>query len=89
MARENRPNALWPVGTKVFYSDAWGRNPVEGSIKKHYGETNVLVEDVTGVVHFGPTWRIETDPPARPRPSIDLDDLIGGAAADLLDDLLV
>lgn len=84
MARENRPNTLWPVGSKVSYGDAWGRNPVEGSIKKHYGDTNVLVEDATGVVHFGPTWRIETDLPASKRSAVDLDDLMGSLSDDLL-----
>lgn len=82
----NRPNTLWPIGTRVRYTDAWGRNPVEGAITKHYGETNVLVEDTRGVVHFGPTWRIETVPPAA-LPTIDLDDLIGSPP--LPDDLLV
>jgi hypothetical protein len=75
MAAENRPNTLWPVGTKVTYLNAYGLEPIDGVVIKHYGETNVLVEDPRGVRHFGATWRIFTAPPS-PKRTVDLDDLI-------------
>ncbi|KDR87703.1 hypothetical protein L905_19080 [Agrobacterium sp. TS43] len=92
MAAENRPNVLWPVGTKVTYLNAYGLEPVEGVVIKHYGETNVLVEDGRGVRHFGATWRIATAPPSS-KMIVDLDDLIDTPPVKPkpvdLDDLLV
>ncbi|MEH0291812.1 hypothetical protein V6R98_02185 [Agrobacterium sp. CCNWLW71] len=92
MAAENRPNTLWPVGTKVTYLNAYGLEPVDGAVIKHYGETNVLVEDARGVRHFGATWRIATTPPS-PKQIVDLDDLIDSPPVKSklvdLDDLLV
>lgn len=75
MASENRPNTLWPIGTKVTYLNAYGLEPVDGVVIKHYGDFNVLVEDGLGVRHFGATWRISTAPPS-PKSAVDLDDLI-------------
>ncbi|NSZ73920.1 hypothetical protein G6L74_09220 [Agrobacterium tumefaciens] len=75
MAAENRPNSLWPVGTKVTYLNAYGLEPVDGVVIKHYGATNVLVEDGRGVRHFGATWRISNAPPSS-KPVVDLHDLI-------------
>lgn len=89
---ENRPNTLWPVGTKVTYLNAYGLEPVDGIITRHYGETNVLVEDARGVRYFGATWRISSQPPAA-KPIVDLDDLIESPPVKSkpvdLDDLLV
>lgn len=67
-----RPNTLWPIGTSVEFVDAWGRNPITGRVARHYGESNVLVEEPRGVVHFGATARITSDPPAE----LSLEDML-------------
>lgn len=93
MAAENRSNTLWPIGMEVAFLDAYGRNPVEGTLIRHYDATNVLVEDERGVRYFGATWRIATAPPSPKPVDLDLDDLLDDEPAspvpDDLDDLLV
>lgn len=59
---QNPPNKNWPLGTRVDFLDAWGRNPVAGRITAHYGEHEVRVEEPRGVVHTGQTWRIVDEP---------------------------
>lgn len=71
------PNTDFPVGTKVSFVDPYGRNPVEARVRRHFGETDVTVEDERGVIYFGATWRIVAvlGAPEKPKPSVDLNDL--------------
>lgn len=88
----NLPSKTWPIGSTVTMVDAYGFNPVDGKVIRHYPiETNILVEDAKGIVYFGETWRIISAAPRR-----DLfDDLLGDGpvpasvpAASAFEDLL-
>ncbi len=78
MAVASPPNTTYPIGTRVGFLDPWGRNPIEGVVARHYGETDILIEDARGVVYFGATWRVESVLGSAPAKlsAIDLSDLL-------------
>lgn len=73
----NRPSKLWPVTTPVTMVDAWGQNEVSGKVIRHFqNEFDILVEDTRGIIHFGETWRLTSEPPKQIAATM-FDELLG------------
>lgn len=72
---KDRPNTLWPIGTRFTLLDAYMRNPI--AVKRIDVRTTehwIVAEDNRGVRHYAHTDRICSDPPKK---SMDYDDLLG------------
>ncbi len=61
--RNVTPASNWPIKSRVILLDAWMRNPVRVKITRHPNVDHIVAEDLTGIVYYARTDRIEGKDP--------------------------
>ena len=85
---KDRPNSLWPMGSRFDLLDADRRNPIE--VRRVAVDTNdlhVVGEDANGIRHYAHTDRIVSEARFEKKAVESFDDLLG-TDADEFEDLL-
>lgn len=59
---KDRPNTLWPIGSKFTLVDAWGNDPVQVKrVSVATADKYVVADDARGVRYYAHTDRIIDD----------------------------